>query len=439
MNNKFSLLFTLLIIFSFFGCGNNTVNSVKSSQEESNLSNFEKETYNTFHTGFGGASSFKFMDERNSSQFIWVSSYDLIFDTNFSDNDYYKNIKDYNASAFESVQKHLQNTHYLTLWLTKDWQESWFDVKAINEGIKKGVIPVFIYWYFGDTLVNALPNSTEVDDYKKDNLKLKAFLDKIQGNKLLIMEPEFNKQSVLDNSQDFVSIISDAIDRVDSNDTLISLCMTDTGNRGVNETWAKCGYENCSLGDKFEFNSTKPIYDALLDKLDFISFQEMLGQFSRDPQNPGDWNHPNPKAYTDDEIGINTLSKRIENFSSYLYQLYKKPIYLPYIAIASATWSDENNDNIIQNSEINESGFEPEIEKFYSELNNTKLLQNHLFGYSVMELFDNPQHDAGGYQFFMQNEYHLGIIKSSSKSGIDQAISGDIHQKASLLDTIFSK
>jgi hypothetical protein len=55
-----------------------------------------------------------------------------------------------------------------------------------------------------------------------------------------------------------------------------------------------------------------------------------------------------------------------------------------------------------------------------------------MFGYSVMELFDNPRHDYGGYQFFINNEYHLGIIKSSAIDEEDNATNGDIEFKIDL-------
>ena len=68
-----------------------------------------------------------------------------------------------------------------------------------------------------------------------------------------------------------------------------------------------------------------------------------------------------------------------------------------------------------------------------------ELLESGLFGFAVMELFDNPRHDYGGYQFFMQNEYHLGVIKSSAEDEIDIAPFGDIVQKGDIIDTLFSK
>ena len=391
--------------------------------------------FNIFGVGFGSSSSFEFQDDDNNS--VWVSAVDLMLDSNIAENDLYKNIKDFNGTNFTTLQQHLSNVKYFTMWITKGWEETWFDIDKINEAVVAGKIPVFIYWYFGDNLVNGMPTSTEIEEYIEDNHKLKIFLDKINGTKVVILEPEFNKQSVLDNATLFTTIISDAIDIIKDNSTKISLCMTDTGNRGVNQTYEKCGYENCALGDKYEWRLPKPIYDALLDKIDFISFQEMLGQFSRDPQNPGSWDSPNPITYTNDELGISYLPQRLENMSSYLYELYKKPIFLPYITIATATWSDDNNDDIVDTDEVNTTGYEDIANEVYKNIDKSNLFTHHLFGYSVMELFDEPKHDFGGYQFFIKNEYHLGIIKSSAVDEEDSKINGDIEFKKDILENIF--
>jgi len=397
--------------------------------------NVKDKMINSFGVGYGGGSSFKFQDDSNNS--IWVSSVDLMLDENISSNETYKDIKNFDANMFNRLQQHLKKARFFTMWVTKGWQESWFDLQKINDAIENGKIPVFVYWYFGDSLVNGMPNDTQIDEYMADNQKFRTFLDKVDGYKLVIMEPEFNKQSVLDNQEQFIKIMSDAIDKIKDDTTAISLCMTDTGNRGVNQTYEKCGYTNCSLGDKYEWGLSKPIYKALLSKLDFISFQEMLGQFSRDPSDPGTWDEPNPKAYTDDEIGIVYLPKRLENMASFLYDTYKKPIYLPYITVATATWDDKNGDESITTDEINTTGYEAKVSKMYQDINKTALKNNHLFGYSVIELFDEPKHDSGGYQFFMNNEYHLGIIKSSAVDDNDSAINGDIEFKGDILDFVF--
>ena len=403
--------------------------------QESVTSSFALSLYSSFGVGFGGANAFKFQDDTNHP--IWMSAVDLMLNGSIATDAEYKRIKNFHTSNFTSLQQYLQKSTFFTIWITKGWEESWFDIDKINFAISKGKVPVFIYWYFGDTLLTGTPIAQDIVEYQLDNKRLKTFLDKIEGYKLLIMEPEFNKQTVLDDATSFITMISDAISILDDNSTLFSLCMSDTGKRGVRQTYSECGYANCALGDKYEWSRTETIYDALLPQLDFISFQQMLGQFSRDDANPGSWESPNAKRYSSDEIGVYYLPKRVQNFSTYLYERYKKPVYMPYIAIATATWEDKNSNNIIDSLEIDKNGFEEEAAWVYQNLDASALQSAHLFGFSVMELFDEPFHDKGGYQYFLDNEYHLGIIKSSAQDGIDEAINGDIVFKSTIIESIF--
>jgi hypothetical protein len=55
-----------------------------------------------------------------------------------------------------------------------------------------------------------------------------------------------------------------------------------------------------------------------------------------------------------------------------------------------------------------------------------------------MELFDNPRHDYGGYQYLMNNEYHIGIIGSSAIDEVNTASYGDLYFKKYILKYIFN-
>jgi hypothetical protein len=400
--------------------------------------NRQDDILNGFGVGFGGSSAFRFNAEDGSS--IYVNSTDVMINENIEYNSYYANIKDFNTSAFDELQTTLSSSKFLTIWVTKGWHEGWFNIAKVNEAVEAGKIPVFIYWYFGDTLVDHMPTQEEIDTYYTDVQRFTDLIKGVNGHKIVIMEPEFNKQPVLNDPTTFINFISIAIDTVKTNDknTTISLCMTDTGNRSSTRTYESCGYTNCALGDKSAWDSTKPIYEALIDKLDFISFQQMLGQFSRDPSNPGTFSEPNPTTYTEEDLGIEYLHQRIANFGQYIYDTYQKPAFLPYIAFATATWEDANSDGTVQTNEVNTSGWEQHASNFYEALEHDTLRKHNLFGFSVMSLFDNPAHDKGGYQYFMQNEYHIGIIKSSAVDDVDNGTNGDIVGKGTILESVFN-
>ncbi len=373
--------------------------------------------------GFGSADAFKFHNNE------YINVYDLI-NTQY---DSYKNsVTDFNESAFVELSSYLQHTKYMVFWMTQEWQERWFDMEKIQKLMDQGKIPVFLYWYFGDHLQENGYLQNNKEDYLQDIQRVGKFIKQLKGDKFLILEPEFNKNNILQNDTDiFIDVMRHAIDELRTIDKniFLSLAMMDTGSRTALSDLGKCGYSSCALGDISEWQRVERIYDALLEKIDFIAFEEMVAQFSRDPQNPGTWNAPNPKSYSDQEIGITYLAQRIENLAEYLKKRYNKPLFMPYIAIATATWSDNNGNNVVESDEINSSGWEMEAHKVYSELNVTAL-----FGYGVMELFDNPTHDSGGYQFFMENEYHLGIVKAPVK---ETQLTGAIEFKSDIISTIF--
>jgi len=263
--------------------------------------------YQKSKSGFGDRYAYQFYNN------IWVSSIDLM------EGNINNSIADYNESAFNYLSKKLKKSRYLMYWITKGWKKNWFDLDKIQSAMDKGKIPVFLYWYFGDELMNGI-DENDVSDYLADVDRLKSFLSNLNGEKIVILEPEFNKENILNNEAQrnlFINAISNAIDKLKNLRVKISLCMMDTGRRDENSV-DTCGYSNCALGDKSEWSRADSIYNSLLSKLDFISFQEMVAQFSRDPSNPGTWDNPNPISYNDSEIGINYLSKRVEISTSFV-------------------------------------------------------------------------------------------------------------------------
>jgi hypothetical protein len=403
----------------------------------------KKGLFGDFATGFGGAYAFDFQGEDGNS--VWVDSVDLVFDKDIKESERYSIIERFDSEAFENLQSYLSHAKYLVYWMGRRWNESWFNQEKIQRAMDRGYIPVFLYWYFGDEL-DDIPSDSELETYYENCKRVGGFLQKLHGTKLFIMEPEFNKKKIVHNEKSqhtFARIISKAIDiiRNRSSQTLFSLCMMDTGNRNANKSYEKCGYANCALGDKSRWAESEIIYNDLKNKIDFISFQEMVGQFSRDPQDPGTWERAKPKGYTNEEVGIDYLARRVLNLTKFLHEKYAKPIFLPYIAVASATWNDINKNSKIDMGEIDEEGWEDKVVQTYRELRELEgeLKRNGMFGYATMALFDHPRHDYGGYQFFMQNEYHLGIIKSGAEDEIDAHIFGDIAPKGEVLEALFGR
>jgi len=401
--------------------------------------------FNEFNVGIGGSPSFGFLSSTSENTKIWLNIKDLLLNDNLVDNGYYQNIKSFKAQEFTRLHNYVQNSKFMTFWFVDGWQESWYDLESIQAAMDAGHIPVFSYWYFGDKLVEGMPDTQKIQKYKEDNIRVANLLKKLHGTKMLIMEPEFNKPAVIkdENTQhEFATIIANAIDTIKNenpDEVLFSLSMMDIGGRGVNTSIESCGYENCSLGDKYAWNRSDIVFSDLVDKLDFISFHQMMAQFSRDFDNPGGWDNPNPRAYSEEGLGIDFLANRIANMSKYLHEKYHKPIFMPYVAIATATWDDIDGDSKISDNEINYLGWEDKANNFYKDMDELRptLKANGMFGFSPMALFDNPRQDYGGYQYFMQNEYHLGIIATNAIDELDKAADGDLYFKGNILDYIY--
>jgi len=443
------LLFPLVILF-LIGCGGESSDtSVDTSEFETNTTSptsndksaFEALTQ-TFNVGYGSRYAYFFTNEKESSPSVAMSSVDLLMNEAIGSVNAYQSIKNFNATAFETLQKYLTKSKYTIYWITKGWEESWFNLSRIQKSVDAGYVPVIVYWYFGDELRHGL-SINDLESYAIDNERLGTFLKKINGMKLLIMEPEFNKNHIIDNASSrnqFIEAMRSAIDTIkqEDNSTYFSLSMTDTGSRNSNRDCGD-GFASCALADIEQWSQTEPIYEALADKLDFISFHQMLGAFSRNPTDSD-----NPIAYTRTQLGIDYFAERIFNLTTYLNETYQKPVFLPYIGIATATWSDNNNNGAIENEELDLEGWEDVATSIYAQLAQKQeaLLGAGLFGYAPMSLFDNPQHDEGGYQYFLNNEYHLGIFKTGAIDSVDNYPHGDIVLKGSdnaILSSIFGE
>jgi len=375
-----------------------------------------------FWVWFWGASSFPFTDLNNlPTGGIYMESKDLILNKNIKDNANYKwNIKNFNAANFTSLQNKLTKSKFVVYWVSSWWQESWFNLPNIQQLMDNWVVPVFAYWYFWDWLINNFPTSLEQNNYYTDASKFNTMLKKLNWDKLVLMEPEFNKWPIMytdSNKHKFAKIISKAIDFIKkwNDNTYFSLTMIDKWSRKVYEPYCP-NYINCSLWDQKVWKNVDIIYNDLKNKLDFISFQEMVAQFSRNPTNQWTWPKPIPISFSGWTTWISFLEKRIENMTDYLHKKYNKPVFLPYISIMTDRWVDSNSNNIIDSWEIINKWWISEAGDFYNRLSKTykTLKSKWLFGYAVMELFDNPSKDAGWYKYFLNNEAKQWIVWSST-------------------------
>ena len=401
--------------------------------------------FRKFNIGIGSGQGIDF--EAIDGSKVWMNVVDLMTPANLNVSPY-TNIKNYNIKLFKKIQSRLINADFLTVWVVKGWQESWFDKAKLQKLLDHNKTIIFNYWYFGDNIGGN--NAIDIilknkDKYLEDASRLGKFISNLKGTVAVVIEPEFNKPSITTsskNSKIFASILKEAMKRIKSekSDVLLSICPMDTGKRSSLTNYG--GYKRDSLGDKYEWSLFFPIIDELKDEVDFITFNTVVGQFSKDPSK-----FPSSEliSYTKEQMGLKDLPKRIENFSSFLNEHYYLPVLLGYITFPETGWKDLNGNNLYDDGELIKDLWLDEVVALYHRLKrNVKSLYEHgLFGFAPVELFDDPDHDMTGYQFFSENEYHMGIIATNAKNGVLGAPrSGNIRLKGlngiSILDILYT-
>lgn len=272
-----------------------------------------------------------------------------------------------NVNITEVLHKKSHNTNSVSIWITKNWQEEWFDAKTTQKEIlDKGYTPMFMFYYFGDEI-----NPQFIEDNKKAYFeqlkKFTHYLKKLKGQKIVVLNPEYNMFGVekLDMMND-IFLKSYKILR-DDPQVLVGPCVGDFGN-----------YKN--INDKKEWILFDKSLKRAAKKADFIAFQEMraLTRNSKD-----DMLRTPQRAY---------------NFSKYLYKKYNKPTIFAYAAISSYGKDGEQIQGDVY------KGFIKYIPKMYKEA--------HLIAFGTFHYFDYPGHVG----YFNEAEEFFGLLKKDGSA-----------------------
>lgn len=358
--------------------------------------------------------------------------------------------KDLNASlnALRERQK-VGNASFMTLWVTPAWNVSWYQPSEVQRAMSAGLTPVFMDWFFGDSLVSGDARgavTARLQEYSDHGLRLGRFLGQFDGDVLVVMEPELNKSTTQD-WPEFGHIIREhgiAAIRAGVAETnqatgrqtevLFGAALNDNGQRSAELDDSVYGSK--AEGDSYGWTLTDPLMEALLPDLDFIGFQELIGQFHRDPASDD-----GVISETEISLGLDAFPQRILNYSAYLHQKTGLPVFIPYIGLATSTWEDRNGNGAIDDGEIEKLGWEREVGKTLSELRDLdeELRAAGVVGMGTMMLFDDPAHDLGGYQYLLDNEYAIGLVATNAEDGVDGAHFGMELENKSLSWTSYSK
>ncbi len=280
--------------------------------------------------------------------------------------------KDTNSSCgfvniTEVLQKEAKNTNAVSLWITKDWQEDWYDVETTqHEIIDKGYTPVYIFYWFADEVSPKFVQANE-EAYFKTLRKFTQHLKKLKGKKIVVLNPEYNenKTESWDGMND-IFLKSFAMLREDS-EVLVGPCVGDFGDyKHVNE--------------KREWRLFHKSLKRAAKEADFIAFQEMRA-LTRNSK---------------EEI-LNTPQRAL-NLSHYLYKTYKKPTFFAYAAISS----------------YGENGQEIQREVYENFAKNIPIMRRdaNLIYFGLFHYFDYPGHVG----YFNEAEEYFGIVRKDGSS-----------------------
>jgi hypothetical protein len=262
-----------------------------------------------------------------------------------------KNISNY-------LKKELPNVNSISMWITKDWKENWYPAKTINNFIKKGYTPIFIFYWFGDDISPKFVEKNK-ENYKHAIKKFSTFLQKIKGEKIIILNPEFNENNMTKFKKfDYIQANSILEIKKDVNNTKIGICFGDFG--VYDKIWDKINWDY----------ATKNI-DYSVRVSDFVAFQEMRAITRNSKEN------------------IMHTSERALSFSIYLHKKYKKPTFFAYLALSSYKSED------VQSEVINKINT---LLPIFRESAN-------LIGINFFNYIDNPLHIG----YFKEAEKYWGL------------------------------
>jgi hypothetical protein len=271
-------------------------------------------------------------------------------------------IKNY-ANITEVLQKRSKHTNSVAIWITKDWQEEWYDPQTTQkEIINKGYTPMFIFYWFGDEISPKYVKKHK-ECYFETLREFSKYLQKLDGQKIVVLNPEYNMgktgswKPMNDIFLKSYKILRDADKQV-----IVGPCVGDFGN-----------YKYIDEPNEWKLFH-KSLYKAV-KKADFIAFQEMRALTKNSPAD------------------IERTARRAYHFAKYLHKKYKKPTLLSYVAISSY---GNNGEKIQAQAYKNFIKYLPKMEK------EAKLM---LFG--TFHYFDYPGHVG----YFKEAEEFFGLLR----------------------------
>ncbi|MDQ7073764.1 MAG: hypothetical protein Q9O24_01065 [Gammaproteobacteria bacterium] len=259
------------------------------------------------------------------------------------------------------------NLNSISIWITRDWKEEWYSPDIIKrEVIDQGYIPIYIFYWFADDISQDFVINNK-DAYFQALRRFSHYLTKIPGEKVVILNPEFNQEDI-PHWQGFNQILSASLQMVKSVDGVkAGFCLGDFGNYQI-----KNDIENWKL--------FHPSIQTAIEQSDFIAFQEM-------------------RALTRNSSSdvLNTAQRSL-NFATYLHKTYKKPTFLAYLALSSrGDQAEEQQAQLLHE---------------YADLMPKFKQQAQLIGFNYFHYFDQPNQRG----YFLEAEPFFGLHNKKGRA-----------------------
>jgi hypothetical protein len=281
-------------------------------------------------------------------------------------------------------------------WLTQGWDNGY--LLNIQDSINQGIVPVIIYYYAGDLSQygnNAWAHVQSIEaDWLNDAKRLGQALSTLQGTVIVVLQPEWNIPTLQDNAQ-FGSLLAQI------GSTIAQSATTATSSSLRLRIGTAVGdFGTYTLTTDPNWSKFDPAMQAAAPNLDFIGFQEMRAALRRNAQGGMD-------TVSSVEEGLSQMPERMVNFSAYLKITYNKPVFIPYVTIATYTPSGDPD-----NWETLSAGT---YQAVLAQAGN--LQQAGAFGVMAMSLFDEKSHNNGNTDYFGDASTTYGLVYSNGATG----------------------
>lgn len=266
------------------------------------------------------------------------------------------------VGAAEVVPALLPGVNSLSMWITRGWQEDWYDAGEISRASQaRGLTPVFIFYWFADDISPAFVEANRAA-YLDDLKRFTRFIARIPGPKLVVLNPEFNENGI-EAYAPFNDLLLESMALVrQAGGVQVGFCVGDFGDYDLTI-------------DPVNWQAFHPSISRAAAAADFIAFQEMRAS-TRNTRRQ-----------------IENTAYRALAFSTYLHETYRKPVYWAYLALSS--YGDEGE-------QIQDSVYRDVV-----TLLPLLRRQGGLIGFNSFHLIDVPDHVG----YFNEGERHFGLLR----------------------------